>query len=327
VTGERQHTHRHAHSAASLGGTAAGGDGPGEPSAALRRRVLWWALVANGVFMVVEIVGGFAFDSLALLADALHMGTDVAGLTIALVAQALILRPASARHTYGLQRAEVLGALVNGIILVAAAGWIFYEAIERLGQPASVDGAGVVVVATIGLAVNLGCAALLRRAQGRSLNLRGAYLHMVLDAAGSVAAIVAGLAVVIADADWVDPLMSMLVGVLVLWSTWGLLRDTVHVLLEGTPRGLDVGEVEQALVATPGVDAVHHLHVWDLASDTPALSAHVVLDGEPSLHDAQLRGEVMKAMLETRFGIGHATLELECHECLSPTDLSSAEHP
>jgi len=314
VSGEYGHDH----------GPGAVGSGA-EPSASLRRRVLWWALAANGAFMVVEIIGGFAFDSLALLADALHMGTDVVGLGIALVAQALILRPASARHTYGLQRAEVLGALVNGVLLVAAAGWIFYEAIDRLGQPADVDGAGVVVVATIGLAVNLGCALFLRRAKGRSLNMRGAYLHTVLDAAGSVAAIVAGLAVVIAQADWVDPMMSILVGLLVLWSTWSLLRDTVHVLLEGTPRGLDVGEVEQALVATPGIDAVHHLHLWDLASDTPALSAHVVLDGEPSLHDAQLRGEELKAMLDHRFGIGHATLELECHECVT-SEVDSPHH-
>jgi cobalt-zinc-cadmium efflux system protein len=252
------------------------------------------------------------------------MGTDVVGLGVALVAQALILRPASARHTYGLQRAEVLGALVNGIVLVASAGWIFYEAVQRLGEPAAVDGAGVVVVATIGLAVNVVCAVLLRRAQGRSLNLRGAYLHMVLDAAGSVAAIAAGLAVVLADADWVDPFVSILVGLLVLWSTWGLLRDTVQVLLEGTPRGLDVPDVEQALAETPGVEAVHHLHLWDLASDTPALSAHVVLVGEPSLHDAQLRGEEIKVMLEHRFGIGHATLELECHDCAGPDDTTGS---
>jgi cobalt-zinc-cadmium efflux system protein len=320
VSGDRGHPHAHAH-----GGGAVGSSG--EPSAALRRRVLWWALAANGAFMVVEIVGGFVFDSLALLADALHMGTDVVGLGIALVAQALILRPASARHTYGLQRAEVLGALANGVLLVAAAGWIFYEAVERLGQPAEVDGTGVVVVATIGLAVNVGCAIFLRRAQGRSLNMRGAYLHMVLDAAGSVAAIAAGVAVVVADADWVDPLMSILVGLLVLWSTWGLLRDTVQVLLEGTPRGLSVPEVEGALAATPGVSEVHHVHLWDIASDTPALSAHVVLDGEPSLHDAQLRGDAMKMMLQDRFGIGHATLELECHECATPADGGvSADH-
>lgn len=303
------------HHGAHAGGRSRAGDG-----ASRRVALLWWVLLANAGFMVVEIVGGFAFDSLALLADALHMATDVVGLAIALVAQALMTRPASARHTYGLQRAEVLGALANGVILVAAAGWIFYEAFDRLGQPAHVDGGGVIVVATIGLAVNVVSAVFLRRAQGRSLNLHGAYLHMALDAAGSVAAIAAGIAVVAWSADWVDPVASMLVGVLVLWSTWGLLRDTVQVLLEGTPRGLDVGDVEQALAAAPGVSAVHHLHVWDLASDTPALSAHVVLEGDPSLHDAQLRGDAMKVMLEERFGIGHATLELECHDCDTPAD-------
>jgi cobalt-zinc-cadmium efflux system protein len=279
---------------------------------------LWWSLGANGGFLVVEVVAGFAFASLALLADAAHMATDVAGLTIALVAQALAVRPASARHTYGLQRAEVLGALVNGIVLVATAGWIFYEAVQRLGNPVSVDGGGVVVVATLGLVVNLGSAIGLRRVAGESLNLRGAYLHMVLDAAGSVGAIVAGLAVLLAGADWVDPFVSILVGLLVLWSTWSLLRDTVQVLLEGAPRGLSVSDVEAALRGVPGVREVHHLHVWDLASETPALSAHVVLDDEPSLHDAQLRGDELKQLLARRFGIAHATLELECHECEAP---------
>jgi cobalt-zinc-cadmium efflux system protein len=290
-----------------------------------RRRALWWSLGANAIFMVVEIAGGVAFSSLALLADAAHMGTDVVGLGIALVAQVLMARPASERHTYGLQRAEVLGALANGILLVAAAGWIFYAAIRRIGAPADVDGAGVVMVATLGLAVNLGSALLLRRSQGRSLNLRGAYLHMMLDAAGSVGAIIAGLAVVIAGAEWVDPLMSILIGLLVLWSTWSLLRDTINVLLEGVPRGLDVGAVEASLTSAPGVQEVHHLHVWDLASDMPALSAHVVLDGEPTLHDAQLQGDALKSMLVERFGIAHATLELECHDCATPEDVMG--HP
>jgi cobalt-zinc-cadmium efflux system protein len=138
---------------------------------------------------------------------------------------------------------------------------------------------------------------------------------MALDAAGSVGAIAAGLAVLLAGADWVDPFVSILVGLLVLWSTWSLLRDTVQVLLEGTPRGISVATVQEAITAQAGVREVHHVHVWDLASETPALSAHVVLDGEPSLHDAQLRGDGLKAMLARRFGIAHATLELECHDC------------
>jgi cobalt-zinc-cadmium efflux system protein len=246
------------------------------------------------------------------------MATDVAGIAIALVAQALAARPASARHTYGLQRAEVLGALANGVVLVATAGWIFYEAVQRLGTPESVNGGGVVVVATLGLAVNIASAWGLRRVAGESLNLRGAYLHMVLDAAGSVGAIVAGLAVLLAGADWVDPFVSIFVGLLVLWSTWSLLRDTVQVLLEGTPRGLSVADVEAAIGGQVGVREVHHVHVWDLASETPALSAHVVLDGEPTLHDAQLRGDGLKTMLAERFGIVHATLELECHDCEAP---------
>ena len=284
----------------------------------LARRALWIALVANAGFMVVEVAGGFAFSSLALLADALHMGSDVAGLAVALVAQSLMTRPASARHTFGLQRAEVLGAQTNGLILLATSGWIFYEAFQRIGTPEAVNGVGVIVVATIGLGVNLGSAVLLGRAQGRSLNMRGAFLHMAVDAAGSVGAIFAGVAVVIAGADWVDPLMSILIGLLVLWSAWSLLRDTTQVLLEGAPRDVDVERVEAALAAVPDVEAVHHLHVWDIASTTPALSAHVLFRDEPTLHDAQERGGRMKVMLAEKFGIGHATLELECHECVGP---------
>jgi len=284
----------------------------------MQRRVLWIALLANATFMVVEIAGGFVFGSLALLADALHMGSDVAGLAIALVAQSLITRPASARHTYGMQRAEVLGAQANGLLLLATSMWVFYEAIVRLGSPEPIDGGGLLTVATIGLGVNLGSAVLLNRVQGHSLNMRGAFLHMAMDAAGSVGAMVAGLGVLVAGADWLDPVMSMLIGALVLWAAWSLLRDTTSVLLEGTPRGLDVGRVEMALLAGPGVEAVHHLHVWDLASNAPALSAHVILGDQLTLHDAQDRGAALHAMLADEFGIDHSTLELECHECDGP---------
>jgi cobalt-zinc-cadmium efflux system protein len=280
-----------------------------------QRRALWISLVANAGFMVAEVAGGLAFHSLALLADAAHMLSDVAGLAIALVAHRLVDRRATARHSYGLQRAEVLGALVNGLTLLAVAAWIIVEALRRIGEPADVVGRGLLVVATLGLAVNLGSAVLLARAQGHSLNMRGAFVHMAVDAAGSVAAIAAGVAVIGWQANWVDPLASILIALLVVWSAWGLLRDTVQVLLEGTPRGMDPGTVEDALAADDAVEAVHHLHLWNLASDTPALSAHVVLRGEVTLHDAQVNGDRLKTLLDERFGIAHATLELECHPC------------
>jgi len=267
---------------------------------------------------VAELAGGVAFRSLALLADAAHMFSDVVGLIIALVAQRLLERPATARRSYGLQRAEVLGAQANGATLVAVAIWVVYEAVRRLGQPAEVVGGGLLVVATLGLAVNLGSAVVLARARGSSLNMRGAFVHMALDAAGSVGAIAAGLAVVRWGADWADPAVSLAIAALVLWSAWGLLRDTAHVLLEGTPEGIDPRSVEAALVGEETVETVHHLHLWNLASDVPALSAHVVLAGEVSLHEAQERGCHLKALLGERFGIGHATLELECHECEAP---------
>jgi len=284
-------------------------------SRSTQRRALWISLVANAGFMVVEVLGGIAFHSLALLADAAHMLSDVAALGIALVAQHLLEMRATARHSYGLQRAEVLGAQANGVVLLVVAGWVIYEAVGRIGDPADVAGAGLLVVATIGLAVNLVSAVLLARSQGQSLNMHGAFLHMVTDAAGSVAAMVAGIAVIAWGADWVDPVASILIALLVLWSAWGLLRDTAQVLLEGTPRGMDPASVEATLAADGEVEAVHHLHLWNLASDVPALSAHVVLRGEVSLHDAQASGDRLKAVLEDRFGISHATLELECHPC------------
>jgi cobalt-zinc-cadmium efflux system protein len=280
-----------------------------------RSRALGIALAANLALLAAEVAGGIAFGSLALLADAGHMLSDVVALAIALLAQRLVLAPASARLTYGFQRAEVLGALANGVTLVAIAIWILFEAARRLGDVHDVSGVGVLLVASLGLVVNAGSALLLSRVGGRSLNMRGAWLHMAADAAGSLGAIAAGVAVVVWDASWVDPLVSMLIALLVLWSSWGLLRATAYVLLEGTPPGMDTAEIERALAADPSVDAVHHLHIWSLASDVPALSAHVVLAGEVSLHEAQLRGEHLKSMLEERFGVGHATLELECHEC------------
>ncbi|HEY8218032.1 MAG TPA: cation diffusion facilitator family transporter [Acidimicrobiia bacterium] len=289
-----------------------------------RRRALWVALGLNGAFLVVQVVAALAFGSLALLADGVHMVSDVVALAIALIAQRVATAAPSPRHTYGLVRAEVIGAQVNAVLLLGAAVWIAVEAVQRLGETPEIDGAGVAVVAAIGLVVNAGSAWVIARAAGASLNLRGAFWHLTGDALGSLGALVAGLAVVVADAVWVDAVASLFIAALITLSAVVLLRDVGRVLLEGAPAGLRVDDVERALAASPQVEAVHHVHVWSLGSEMPALSAHVVLAGEPSLHEAQARGDELKTMLAERFGIGHATLELECHDCVDGHEASSA---
>lgn len=281
-----------------------------------QRRVLWICLIANGGFLIAEVIGGLAFHSLALLADAAHMMSDVVGLSIALVAQQLLSRPATAKHSYGFQRSEILGGQLNGLTLLAVAGWIIYEAFTRIGTPARVEGGGMLIVAALGLLVNLMCAVLLARSRGRSVNMKGAFVHMAVDAAGSVGAIVAALAVIFFGVDWVDPAVSVVIALLVIWSAWSLLRDTTNVMLEAAPGDIDPAEVEAALVADEAVAAVHHAHLWSLASDVTAYSGHVVLEEVDRLHDAQREGNRLKAMLAERFNIVHATIELECHPCV-----------
>lgn len=290
----------------------------------IQRRALWIALIANGGFMGAEFVGGIVFNSLALLADAVHMLSDVVGLAVALVAQSLMTRPASARHTYGLQRAEVMGALINGATLLAAVVWLVIEAFRRLDEPQPVAGGGLLLIAALGLVVNVGSAIVISKARGKSLNMRGAYLHMASDAAGSVAVIIAAVAIIFWGARWADVAASLLIAALILWGTWRLLRDTVHVLMEGVPQGLDPSEIERVLLERESVQSVHHIHVWSVASDLSALSAHVIVD-ETSLHDAQLEGDRLKELLGERFGIDHATLELECHPCQPGEAPASAE--
>jgi len=297
------HAHAHGHAT----------DGRGADAG--RARALWIALVANGGFLVVQVVAGIAFGSLALIADSAHMASDVVALGVALVAQRLVHRPPSARHTYGMLRAEVVAAQANAAVLVGVSVWVLVEAVQRFGTPTDVDGLGILVVGVLGLAVNAGSAWVIGRVGGDNLNLRGAFLHLASDAAGSAGVVVAGIVIMATGADWVDPLVSILITLLVLAAAWQLLRDATRVLLEGTPKGIDVETVEGALAGAPGVDAVHHVHVWSIGSETPALSAHVVLGGEQTLHDAQLACDGLKQMLAERFGIEHATLELECHAC------------
>ena len=273
------------------------------------------ALVLNAAFVAVEVLGAIAFSSLALLADAAHMGTDVVALVLALVAAGVARRPASKRHSYGLGRTEVLAALVNGALLVGVTIWVAVEAVRRLGDPQPVEGLGLTLVGVGGLAVNAASAVILLRDESRTLNVRAAALHMVGDAAGSAAAVTAGVAVLVWDARWVDPLASLAICALVVAATWRLLREAVQVLLEGTPFGLDPHEIETEIRRLPGVEGVHHLHVWSLSSGVPALSAHVLAEPRYTLHEAQALAAAVRTLLSDRFGIRHATLEMECHNC------------
>jgi cobalt-zinc-cadmium efflux system protein len=286
-----------------------------------QRWALGWALGLNGLLLVVEVAGGIAFGSLALLADAVHLVSDVAGLAIALGAVILTARPVSLRHSFGLARAEVLAAQVSALLLITAGGWILFESVNRLRDPVPVDGAGLAAVATVGLAVNLGSAALVHRSQGESLNMRASFLHLATDAAGSLGAAVAGLLILEWGWDRADSLVSMATAVLVLWTGWGLLRESTHVLMEGTPRGLEAEVVRAAILEVDGVADVHHMHLWNLASDVPTLSVHIVVTGEPSLRDAQRTAERVRAALSEHFSLTHMTLELEC---MPPDDTSPA---
>jgi len=266
--------------------------------------------------LVIELVGGLLFGSLALVADAFHLTTDVLALGLALGALALAQRPPTDRHTFGFERVEVLAAQANGLLLLVGAAGIVIEAIRRLDRPEAIEGGAVLVVGIVGLLVNVGSAALLARTAHGSLNLRAAFWHLATDALGSVAVIVAGLGALVFGSERLDSIASLFIAALIVVAAWRLLRETTRVLLDAVPPEIDVATVTAALGAADGVEAVHHLHVWTLGSERPALSAHVVLTGPLSLHGAQERASELKVMLAERFGIQHTTLEVECHDCV-----------
>jgi len=287
---------------------SAGHDIPGGSVAqgvAVRRLQVALALAAS--FMVAEVVGGLWANSLALLADAAHMLADAAALGLALFAAWISRRPPSPRRTYGYYRAEILAALANGAALVAIAVVIVVEAVRRLAAPLEVRPAVMIPVAVLGLGVNLAMLAVLRDSRNANLNLRGAWLHVVTDALGSLQAIVAGVLIAAWGWSWADPAASLAIAALVLYSAWGLVREAVSVLMESAPGGLDVDEVRRAILAVPGVCGAHDLHIWAISSAFVALSVHVEAREED--HRAVLAG--VREVLAHRFGIHHSTIQLE----------------
>jgi cobalt-zinc-cadmium efflux system protein len=259
-------------------------------------------------YMFAEVVGGLITNSLALLADAGHMLSDAGALALSLFALWIAQRPPTSTHTYGFHRTEILAALANGVILVAISIFIVFEALHRFGNPPEVRGGLMMVIAVGGLVINLVGLAVLSGGRQGSLNVRGAWLHVLSDALGSVGTIAAGVLIWAFRWEWADPVASVVIALLVLWSSWALLRDTVGVLMERAPGDIDVEEVRRSIGEVPGVLAAHDLHVWTITSGMVALSAHVH-SRAPTAAGPLLR-EIAR-VLHDRFGIHHVTIQVE----------------
>jgi cobalt-zinc-cadmium efflux system protein len=288
-------------------GTAARlvGDGHSHRAAG---RALAAVLALTLALTIVEALGGLWTGSLALLADAGHMLADDASLALALFALWIARKPPTPERSFGYRRAEILAALANGIALVAIAIWVFVEAVRRLSDPPDILGGWMLAVAGAGLAGNAVAAAVLIRSGGSSLNVRAALRHVLADILGSVGAVGAALIVLVTGWLQADPVVGMLIALLILASSWSILRDSVSILLEATPRELDARDVGTALSTAPGVVEVHDLHIWTITSGFPALSAHVLVG---QAEDCHARRRELEALLSERFGISHTTLQVE----------------
>jgi cobalt-zinc-cadmium efflux system protein len=271
------------------------------------------AALITGVFMFAEIAGGIVSGSLALLADAGHMLTDFASLALAWFGFRLTRRAADWKRTYGLDRFQVLVAFTNGLALFAIAAWIFYAAIERLQNPQPVAGGIMAVVAVLGLIVNVAAFTLLHGADRENLNVKGAAIHVIGDLLGSVAALIAGGVILLTGWTPIDPLLSVLVAGIILRSGWRVVEASGHILLEGAPRELDTRNIGPDLIANvAGVTGVHHVHVWSITQERRMVTLHACVD---AVGDFDPLVKAIKQRLKTRFGLDHATIEIERGEC------------
>ena len=301
------HQHHHGHS-----------HGPGHPhhdhhDAGYTARRLVVVLVLTAAYMLAEAVGGWLSHSLALIADAGHMLSDVAALGLSLFAVWISRKPPTAARSYGYHRTEILAALANAATLIAISVWVCIEAYRRLQSPPDVAGRMVMVIAAGGFLINIAGMWVLSGGRHTNLNIRGAWLHVATDALGNIGTVAAGAAVVFLGWRWADPAASVVIALLVCWSAWALLRESVDVLMEGTPSGIDSGRVRDALATVGGVQAVHDLHIWSIASGRISLSAHIAVDG--SRPDRDILPDLC-GCLRDDFGITHVTLQLES-ECVA----------
>lgn len=281
--------------------------------ATTKERSLRWALGLTSAFLIAEVVGGVVLNSLALLSDAAHMFTDVAALAIALAAIRIARRPADQRRTFGYHRFEILAAAFNALLLFGVAGYILFEAWQRWRQPEEVQTTGVLVVAALGLVVNLASMWMLRSGKDASLNVKGAYLEVWSDMLGSIGVIAGAIVIRVTGWNWVDSVIAVAIGLWVLPRTWVLLKDTLNILLEGVPEGIDIAAVRQSLLGLPGVLGVHDLHVWAVTSGRPSLTVHLVHAPDVATPTELL--ERARAVLAADHRIRHTTVQLETQPC------------
>lgn len=281
-------------------------------AAGANSKMLAWALALTTMFLIAEVVGAYVFNSLALLSDAAHMFTDAAALAIALAAVKIGQRPPDDKRTFGYRRFEILAAAFNALLLFAVAGYVLWEGIGRLFAPSAVESTGMLIVASIGLMVNLVAMRLLAAGKEQSLNVKGAYLEVWADMLGSMGVIGGAVLIMFTGWQWVDPVVAIGIGLWVLPRTWALLKDTTRILLEGVPPHLTLSEIRASIAAVPGVASVHDLHVWSLTSDDSSLSVHVKLAAGA---DAEATRTHVAASLRKRFMIEHATIQTERDAC------------
>ena len=289
-------------------GAGHGHGGGGGTSASRHKGSLKWALAMTGTFLVVEVIGGLWTGSLALLADAAHMATDVGGLVMALVAVRFAERPATPQMTYGFVRTEVLSALVNAVVLLVVTVFVLREAWARLFAPVEILGGPMLAVAVAGLVVNLISMRMLHAGSKESLNLKGAYFEVLADMLGSVGVILAALVIMLTGWTLADPIIGAGIGLFIVPRTWILLKSAVNILMEGTPPEVNIGLLERQLLDLPGVAAVHDLHVWTLTSGLDSMSCHLVVDDIETRRDTLIAAQ--NTMRET-FGITHTTIQIE----------------
>ncbi|AZC26075.1 MULTISPECIES: cation diffusion facilitator family transporter [Pseudomonas] len=272
-------------------------------------RKLWMALGLTGSFMIAEVIGAFVTGSLALLSDAAHMLTDTLALAISLVAIQVAKRPADRKRTFGYARFEILAAAFNALLLFVVAFYILFEAWQRLQAPPEIQSTGMLVIAVLGLIVNLISMGLLASGSSESLNVKGAYLEVWSDMLGSLGVILAALVIMFTGWGWVDSLVAAAIGLWVLPRTWTLLKESTNVLLQGVPDGVDIDQVEQGIRGVPGVSEVHDLHIWALTSGKNVLSAHLVAQLDSC--DEQVILAQVTELVQERFAIAHVTLQVE----------------